>query len=93
MAKLTEDEVNAALEDLPGWSYDGTRIRKEFVFKGFRSAIAFIVRIAFEAEAAKHHPDIENHYNKVLIGLRTWDEDGVTEKDIELATKIEKAAG
>jgi len=91
MAKLTEGEINEALAGLPGWSFDGESIRKEFLFKGFKSAIAFIVRIAFEAEAAKHHPDLENHYNKVLVGLRTWDEDGVTQKDVELAKKIEEA--
>lgn len=91
MAKLTEREINEALAGLPGWSFDGARIRKEFVFKGFKSAITFIVRIAFEAEAAKHHPDLENHYNKVLVGLRTWDEDGVTQKDVQLAKKIEAA--
>jgi 4a-hydroxytetrahydrobiopterin dehydratase len=62
------------------------------VFAGFRTAIAFIVRIAFDAEAAGHHPDIENHYNKVLVALRTWDQDGITDADIELAVKIEKAS-
>lgn len=93
MAKLTENEVAEALAGLPGWSYDGERIRKEFEFKGFKSAVAFIVRIAFEAEAAGHHPDLENHYNKVIVGLRTWDEDGVTAKDIALAKAIERAAG
>jgi len=50
MAKLTEGEINEALAGLPGWSFDGESIRKEFLFKGFKSAIAFIVRIAFEAE-------------------------------------------
>lgn len=93
MPKLTEEQVRKELESLPGWEYDGSRLSKEFKFKGFKSAIAFIVRIAFEAEAAKHHPDLENHYNKVIVALRTWDEDGVTEKDIALAGAIQKAAG
>jgi 4a-hydroxytetrahydrobiopterin dehydratase len=92
VAKLTDDEINAALADLPGWSFDGSHIRKEFVFKGFRAAIAFIVRIAFDAEAADHHPDLENHYNKVIVAFRTWDQDGITDADVTLAGKAEKAA-
>jgi 4a-hydroxytetrahydrobiopterin dehydratase len=92
MAKLSDDGIAKALADLPGWAFDGTHIRKEFVFKGFRAAISFIVRIAFDAEAADHHPDLENHYNKVLVAFRTWDQDGITEADVQLARKAEKAA-
>ncbi len=92
MAKLTDGEITASLTDLPGWSYDGTHIRKEYAFKGFRGAIAFIVRIAFDAEAADHHPDLENHYNKVIVAFRTWDQDGITQADVDLAVKTERAA-
>jgi 4a-hydroxytetrahydrobiopterin dehydratase len=92
MSKLTGEEIGEALANLPGWEFDGSHIRKEFVFKGFRAAIAFIVRIAFDAEVAGHHPDLENHYNKVTVAFRTWDADGITEADLELASKAEKAA-
>ena len=92
MATLSDEEISGALADLPGWEFDGTHLRKEFVFKGFRAAISFIVRIAFDAEAADHHPDLENHYNKVIVAFRTWDQDGITEADVTLAAKAEKAA-
>ena len=91
--KLNDAQIDEALTELPGWERTDTHIRKEYSFKGFKSAIAFIVRIAFEAEARDHHPDLENHYNKVVVALRSWDADGITERDLELARAIEKAAG
>lgn len=93
MAALTETEIAEALADLPGWSYDGERISKEFKFKTFMEAIAFIDRIADAAEAADHHPDLENHYNKVIVALRSWDAGGVTKRDIRMAKATEAAAG
>ena len=90
--KLTDEDVRAALEDLPGWSLDGGRISKEFTFSTFLDAIGFIDRIADAAEEANHHPDLENHYNRVRVALHTWSEDGITEKDLRLAHEIEAVA-
>jgi 4a-hydroxytetrahydrobiopterin dehydratase len=93
MPRLSDDDVRAALAgDLPGWSFDGDAIHKEFVFKGFLSAIAFIDRLAPKADEARHHPDLENHYNRVLVTLSTHDEGGVTDRDIALARAIEAVA-
>ena len=89
MAPLADDEVRARLGHLPGWELRGGAIRKEFVFKGFRAAIAFIDRLAEEAIAARHHPDLENHYNKVVVSLTSHDAGGVTEADLALARAIE----
>jgi 4a-hydroxytetrahydrobiopterin dehydratase len=87
MATLSNEEITTALADLPGWEFDGSHIRKEFVFKGFRAAISFIVRIAFDAEAADHHPDLENHYNKVVVAFRTWDQEGITDLNYDWTGK------
>jgi 4a-hydroxytetrahydrobiopterin dehydratase len=54
--------------------------------------VAFIARVAEKAEAADHHPDLENHYNRVRIGLHTWSESAITEKDLALAREIELVA-
>jgi 4a-hydroxytetrahydrobiopterin dehydratase len=43
------------------------------------------------AERLNHHPDVENHYNRVRIGLHTWSENAITEKDFKLAAEIERA--
>ncbi len=92
MAKLSDHEIEEALGRLPGWTLESSAIRKEFRFPRYRAAIEFIVRIADVAEAARHHPDLENHYNRVVVSLSTHDEGGVTEKDVALAATIEAAA-
>jgi 4a-hydroxytetrahydrobiopterin dehydratase len=92
VTKLSDDAVRSALTDLPGWSFESGAIRKEYRFGGFRAAISFIVRLADEAQAARHHPDLENHYNRVIVSLTTHDEGGVTEADVALARAIEATA-
>ena len=95
MSKLSEEEIAQALRrsDLAGWRFDRGEIFKNYKFPTFLDAIDFINRVAERAEAANHHPDLENHYNRVRIALHTWTENGVTEKDIALAREIEAAAG
>ena len=80
----------AALADLPGWQLKNGEIFKQYKFPSFMDAIGFITRVAEKAEAANHHPDLENHYNRVRIGLHTWNEDAVTAKDVALAHQIEQ---
>ncbi len=58
---------------------------------GFPDAIAFITRLAFDAERMNHHPEIENVWNRVTIRLTTHDADGLTELDFALAAKIDAA--
>ena len=92
MATLSEDEIRTALEDLTGWELVDGQIAKEYRLGGFASAIAFVVRLSYEAEAANHHPDLEIHYDKVRVTLSTHSEGGVTAKDVELAKAIEGLA-
>jgi 4a-hydroxytetrahydrobiopterin dehydratase len=87
---LTSEEINAALRELPGWRRDGDALAKEFKFGSFREAMSFMVRVGFEAEAADHHPDWTNVYNRVAVRLNTHDAGGkVTAKDVALARKIQ----
>jgi 4a-hydroxytetrahydrobiopterin dehydratase len=94
VSELSEKDVRMWLAsgDLPGWRLDRGEIFKNFKFGTFMEAIAFIDRIAEKAEAANHHPDLENHYNRVRVALHTWSENAVTEKDISLAREIESAS-
>lgn len=87
---LSDDQIADELSELPDWSHENNKITKEFGFDNFRDAMAFINRIAFEAEEQVHHPEIFNVYNTVNISLSTHDAGGkVTEKDIKLAKTIE----
>ena len=92
MALLTTvpDDLAAA-----GWSLDedGKGIVKGYKFKSFRDAMAFMVRAGFEAEAADHHPEWSNVYNRVQVRLTTHDAGGLTEKDTALAAAFDRVAG
>ncbi len=92
MAALSGDDVRSRLSDLPGWDGDEGGIVKRFELADFRAAVAFVVRIAFEAEAADHHPDLDIRYRRVTVALSTHSEGGVTEKDLALAASIEALA-
>lgn len=87
---LSPEQIQEALQELPGWSYENDTLKKTYQFKNFREAISFMVRIAFSAEEFDHHPELFNVYNRIEIGLRTHDADNkVTEKDLKLARRIE----
>ena len=93
MPVLTADQVEGRLRSLSGWTRDGDEIRKEFKFGDFNQAMTFVNRVADAANAADHHPDIDIRYNKVTMTLSTHSEGGVTDKDIDMASKIDAAFG
>lgn len=92
MPALNEAEVRKQLNMHPGWSYAGNAIHKKFTFESFLPGIAFVNKLAEEAEKAQHHPDITINYNVVSISLSTHSEGGVTAKDFDLAGKIDAIA-
>jgi 4a-hydroxytetrahydrobiopterin dehydratase len=75
-----------------GWRVapDGKSIARSFKFRTFRDAMGWMVRAGFEAEALDHHPDWTNVYNRVEVSLTTHDTGGLTDKDFELARRMEK---
>ena len=92
MASLDTDAVEQRLAAHGGWQRRGDEICKEFKFADFRQAMRFVNRVADAADAADHHPDIDIRYNRVAISLSTHSEGGITEKDFDLASKIDAAA-
>ncbi len=90
MARLDDDSVRSRLADLPGWELDSGAIVREYRLDDFPAAVAFVVRVAFHAEAANHHPDLDVRYNRVRVALSTHSEGGITEKDLELAAVIQE---
>lgn len=88
---ISESELQAALDGLPGWLVIDGKLVKRFTFDSFREAVAGIVRVAFEVEDTNHHPEIRNSYNNVEFSLCTHDVGGeITDKDLRLAALIEK---
>ena len=90
---LTEDEITAALRELPNWTRTSDQISAKFEFADFREAVSFIVRIGFEAEDMNHHPELHNVYNRVAVSLTTHDAGNkLTELDFRLARAIQQVA-
>ena len=89
MAVLSDDEIRTRLEGLAGWEVGDAAIAKDYRFDTFPQAVAFVVAVAFAAETANHHPDLDIRYNRVHVELSTHSEGGVTENDVDLAEAIE----
>ena len=90
--RLDYGEIKERLKRLRGWVLaEGKteRIEKTFEFKNFVEAVSFVNSIVPLAEEANHHPDITINYRKVKLALTTHSEGGITEKDFDLAEKIE----
>jgi 4a-hydroxytetrahydrobiopterin dehydratase len=87
--RLSEPEIAKALERLEGWERDGESIRKLHTFKTFADGIRFVDRVAVEADAMDHHPDIDVRYTTVVLTLSTHSAGGLTAKDVELAWRID----
>jgi len=90
---LSDDEARAALTQLQGWEIRDRRLRKQYQFRTFLRAIAFVNSVAYLAEAVGHHPDITINYNKVTLRLVTHAKEGLTDRDFALASEIDEKLG
>lgn len=90
MSKLAPSELRAALCDLDGWTSFGNALHKTYAIRGFRAQMAFMNRIAEQALATGHHPDIEIHDGRVIVSLTTRSEGGITGKDVSLARAVDR---
>lgn len=87
---LNQAQIQQQLADFPDWQYHDNALRRKFSFKNFVEAFGFMSKVALLAERADHHPEWENVYNKVSIALTTHDCDGVSNRDFDLAKKIDQ---
>jgi 4a-hydroxytetrahydrobiopterin dehydratase len=92
VAVLSDNQIKEKLTTIPEWNFESNQnnITKEFQLKNFVDALDFVNKVGVFAEEMNHHPDIFLHsWNKVKITISTHSEGGVTEKDFELAEKLE----
>ncbi len=87
---LTADAIAARLSTIPGWTLEGSSLVRDYVFPDFVRAFGFMASVAAIAQAMDHHPDWTNVYNRVSIRLSTHDAGGVSERDFELARRIDE---
>lgn len=88
---LKGNELNTLLEQLGnGWRLvDEHHLEKDYLFKNFREALDFAVRVGELAEAQGHHPDIYLAWGKVKLTVWTHKIDGLTESDFVFAAKAD----
>ena len=87
---LSEAKVTEGLAGLKGWkAVDGPAIRKQFQFKDHIASLGFVVKVATIAETMDHHPSVDWTYNRVTLTLSTHDAGGVTQRDFQLAARID----
>ena len=86
----SDAEVEERLaRDLPHWSLDGSHIKRRYGTAGWKGTLMVINAVGHLAEAAWHHPEISASYSWVEVRLRNHAANGITDKDFELARKIE----
>jgi 4a-hydroxytetrahydrobiopterin dehydratase len=87
---LSSPEINVKLNKLADWKLENQSIIKEYTLKDFKSALTFVNKVGEAANSLDHHPDIFIHsWNKVKFTISTHSEGGLTDKDFNLAEKIE----
>ena len=89
---MKAERIQGGMGRIPGWalSEDGHSISRCYRFPSFRAAIAFVAFVAEVAEALQHHPDVDIRYDRVLLRSTTHDAGGLTDKDFELAARIDQ---
>ncbi len=91
--QLNEEQLNEALDSLPGWTVENGKLKKTFKFKSFAAALGWMVSVGVEADKMDHHPEWSNVYNKVTVHLVTHDLGNVISSwDVDLAKKMENLA-
>lgn len=88
---LESQDIESFLIENVTWkiSDDKTAIHKTYKFRDFIEAFGFMTRAAIVAESLNHHPEWYNVYNKVDVKLTTHDTGGISQKDIDLARKMD----
>lgn len=90
---LSQKEIEDRLAELPGWSLEGDRIARSYRLGSHFAATAMVVHIAQTQEELDHHSDLTLGYNTVSLTVNTHSVGGaVTEKDFELARRVEALA-
>ncbi|MEQ1599387.1 MAG: 4a-hydroxytetrahydrobiopterin dehydratase [Methylotenera sp.] len=90
----SEQEVKQKLEtELPHWYLENGWIRRKYRTSGWKATLMVVNTVGHLAEAAWHHPDLTVSYAFVVVKLMTHDAKGITDKDFELANKIEQVIG
>ena len=84
------NSIEEKLKLIEGWVFNGEQncLEKEYHFKSYLKNISFVNAVAFIANKENHHPDLVVTFSKCIVRITTHDENGITQKDFDLAQKI-----
>ena len=88
----SEAQIAERLGSLPGWYLEDGLIRRVYKTDGWPTTLMLVNAIGYLSEAAYHHPDLTVTWGRVTVKLSTHSAGGITDKDFELARKIEEIA-
>jgi 4a-hydroxytetrahydrobiopterin dehydratase len=84
-----ESEIGERLRELPGWYFEDGWLRRVYKTDGWPTTLMLVNAIGYLAEAAYHHPDLNVTWGRIIVKLSTHSAGGITDKDFELARRIE----
>ncbi|MCZ4561947.1 4a-hydroxytetrahydrobiopterin dehydratase [Rhodococcus sp. IEGM 1401] len=92
---MTELLTDRDIEDarLADWTVDGKSLTRTVELASFPAAIEAVNRVAEAAEEADHHPDIDIRWRTLTFTLSTHSAGGLTQKDVDLARRIDSLVG
>jgi len=90
---LSADAIALLPQQLPAWTLEDGKLRRELRFADFSAAFGFMARVALAAEQLNHHPEWSNVWNRVVIHLTTHDCGSLSDLDLALAQRIDALAG
>ena len=90
---MSDDEVRNRLSEVPGWDLVGGKLHREVKLENFVEAFGVMAQVAIQAEKMNHHPEWSNVYSTITIDLSSHDAGGITDRDFELAQKVNQALG
>ncbi len=86
---IPAEELDSALKRCPEWEIEGGSITRSIEFEEFMESIDFLNTVAEVSDEAQHIPEIDVRDCKITLRLHTQDAGGVTDIDIELASRID----
>ncbi|HMQ78679.1 MAG TPA: 4a-hydroxytetrahydrobiopterin dehydratase [Ignavibacteria bacterium] len=91
MEKLSEQQITDALKTLPGWYFSDGSIKKIFKTVSFPATMGFVAAAGGFCQRRNHHPDyILMKFREIEVSFSTHSAGGITQKDIEIASDLEK---
>ena len=86
--KMIPQQLEIGLKEISDWALKDGKLHRELKFKDFGQAWGFMTQVAILAEQMNHHPEWSNVYNQVTIDLTTHEAGGISQRDFDLAKKI-----